>query len=115
MAAKISCSIICNILNDCMEIQQWLDRGATYDAIGHEYELLSVEEESWDLGGVLAKLFDKAKIDFPELKHFVETEALTVYLDICIVYYDRYPAMIIEGDVMKQIRELKADIAIDMY
>lgn len=52
---------------------------------------------------------------FPELKRFVEAEMLTVYLDVCIVHYDRYPAMIIEGDVMKQIRELKANISIDMY
>ena len=115
MTSKISCGLICNIQNDSAEIQQWLNRSAAYDATSHEYELLPVEEENWELGVVLARLFHKAKMFFPELKRFVEAEMLTVYLDVCIVHYDRYPAMIIEGDVMKQIRELKADIAIDMY
>lgn len=74
-----------------------------------------MEVESWDLGEVVDLLFRRAQSFYLVLKTWTDTDRVRTYLDICIVHDERYPALILAGETMRQIREIKADFAIDLY
>lgn len=81
----------------------------------NDYTLFQTDIECWELGESLSMLFDSIKPIKAKLKKLIDLNIIKTYIDICIVHYDSFPAMIIEEDNMSFIRELKADISIDMY
>lgn len=115
MEANISCCLMCKSTDDEMDLQQELNLTLNYDLKNKEYEIFKVELKSWELEDVLSALFKKIAPLIPKLKLLVLRDKIKLYIDICIVHYDKYPALIIEGNNMDIIRELKADIAIDIY
>lgn len=113
--AIISCDLMCKVIDASVCLQELTGAENAYDEIGEEYKLIGVEVESWDLGEVVDLLFRRAQSFYSVLKVWTDADRVRTYLDICIVHDKRYPALILEGETMRQIRGIKADIAIDLY
>lgn len=112
---NIMCALMCQKKHD-IDLMKELDMNlnADDDAM-NDYTLAQIEADCWEVGDVLRSLFDSSKSLISKLKKLIELNAIRVYIDVCIVHYDNFPALIFEEENMAIIRELQADIAIDMY
>jgi hypothetical protein len=72
-------------------------------------------EKDWEAGDVLKTVFKNAEVILPLLKSWSETKQIKVMIDVVFYHEERFPALVFEGENMKIIRELQADISIDPY
>lgn len=115
MKADIECRLICTVKDSALDLPEELNNKEIYNFEDKEYEIVKAEIKSWELAEALDLMFDKAKIYFDKLKRLANENKIQIYVDVCIYHYEKYPALVIEGNAMENIRELKADIGIDMY
>ena len=72
-------------------------------------------ESFWYLSEALTKMFSKIDYCIVELKNIITTYNGKFSIDIAFYQYGTYPALEFEGENMKKIRFLEADISIDPY
>lgn len=115
MKADIECRLICTLKDSALDLPKELNNITIYNFENKEFEIVKAERKSWELAEVLDLMFEKAKNYFAKLKRLVNENKIQIYVDVCIYHYEKYPALVIEGKAMENIRDLKADIGIDMY
>lgn len=71
--------------------------------------------EFWELADALTEMFHQIKDQYSELKRIIDDLQGDCFVDIECHKMSAYPSMLFDGDVMRTIHELKADISIDMY
>ena len=70
---------------------------------------------SWYLSEVVEHMFQLIHDQLDEIRAIKQRYHCTAQIDIAFCHYDRYPALIFEGDAMKNIIKLEAEISIDPY
>lgn len=68
---------------------------------------------SWEVSEVLEILFKKCSIE--KVESAKEEYNGMVFIDISFVHWEKYPALIFEGNAMQIIHKLQAEIGIDVY
>lgn len=87
----------CDIFKECIEVRY------------REVKWFS----GWEIDDLLTKLFGLCNFDI--IRSAQKNLAAKVLVDISFVHRETYPALIFEGENMKRIHELQADISIDPY
>ena len=70
---------------------------------------------AWYLEDVLAEAFSSMKCDLCRLKEIVQENAGHLWIDIAIRCNENVPAVTFSGENMQKIRDLCADIDVDLY
>lgn len=68
---------------------------------------------AWDIETALKELFGLC--DIKRINEVSNRFGGEIWVIIAFYHYDKYPALIFEGETMETIRELKANISIDAY
>lgn len=89
--------LTCRIFEECVEV--------IYREVKHY--------SCWEIDDLLTKLFGLCNFDI--IRSAQKNLAAKVLVDISFVHRETYPALIFEGENMKRIHELQADISIDPY
>ena len=72
-------------------------------------------ERFWYISEALTKMFSKVEGRLPQLKALLARYNGSAFIDIAFYQYGTYPALDFDGENMKKIRFLEADIGIDPY
>lgn len=121
----ISCSIFASFTNQIDGIafaKLMKKRGITTEA----YNCKAVNEfrvriahvpatECWEFSDAINKIILLVQDDITEIKKALIDHKGTCCIDIVCYKKDTYPAMLFDGDTMRFIHELNADLSIDMY
>ena len=72
-------------------------------------------ERFWELGEALTKMFSYVDDYLTQICKIIYKYNGTVKLDVAFYHYKTFPSLVIEGENMRKIRMLEADISIDAY
>lgn len=100
LEAALSCSLTVNTYHDIAN---------TVEIIYQEVESL----RSWDVSDILAALF--AKCDLKNISVAKERFNGSILIDLSFHHYEKYPSLLFNGEHMKTIHMLGADLSIDPY
>lgn len=100
LEAALSCSLTVNTYHDIAD---------TVEIIYREVESL----RSWDVSDILAALF--AKCDLKKIVATTDRFDGSVLIDLSFHHYEKYPSLLFNGEHMKTIHMLGADLSIDPY
>ena len=70
---------------------------------------------AWYLEDVLTEAFSSMECDLCRLKEIVQENAGHLWIDIAIRCNENVPAITFSGENMQKIRDLCADISVDLY
>lgn len=70
---------------------------------------------SWEVSDVLSMVLSDIRPVVDELKKIAQKYGAQPLIDITFYNYGRYPSLIFEGETMRLINYLDADISIDAY
>lgn len=101
----------------CVLLEELKRRGIDY-CFGVQDEIIISEtrtEQHWDVADAVTMVFEKCKSVIPLLSSLVKGGTVRVLLDIAFYHDDIYPSLVFEGNNMRLIRDLQADISIDPY